>query len=295
MSWECPWTVLLVDDQCAVPLSYRAEAGSSDDDPVQKALSRAGLVSGPDRILLSMPQACLTRTRTGGLDPDTCLSVHPREVGTGPAVLLSLLMIERSSPDPIVALIPAHREISDDLRFMGYVRQAVTWVESNPDDVVDIVVRPRAADPCCRWVVNRPSDDTPLVPMPARVLAARSDEEADELFRGGAWWDTGVTVATVKTLLGLFESSQEGFVRDTRAALRDGWDAVAEHFDNWSPFDFHLDVLASAGTALRALRARSVHVDPRAAADAHASSVRHAPLSAEPGRGAVAYEYGPEA
>lgn len=257
---ETPWTVLQLQGQSA-PSAHRGSA-SFAGDPVERALTRASLVSGPDRILLSTPQSALSRLRTAAFDPATRFSVHPRQSGTGPAVALSALMIERFRGAGVMALLPTHHEVSDDLRLMSHVRQAIAWVDERPDDVVLVVVRPRAPDAGRRWVVNRSGGDSPLQPVPARLAPCFGGGGAGELLARGAWWDTGVVVGSTRGLLGLVDRVYPGFVAETRDALRDGWDAVAAGFDSWPPFDLHDDVLTAAGDRLRALRARGVYVDP---------------------------------
>lgn len=248
------WSIVLTDDAEGVPPGRRLALTG-------RALERAALVGGPRTTLVSLAQSRLCDVPAMGLDPKIHLGVRPREAGTGLAVALALLMIEREAPDAIVALMPERLVVSDDLRLVSHVRYAMSWLETQPDGLVTLAVPADEPSHAHRWVVPKDAGEPlPLAFVPARLAHPRRGGEALRLREQGAWWDTGVSVFRLRTALALYEARTPGFLEVAHGALHGGWDAVETLFEEKAGVDFHRDVLGEGEAQLHALHARNLHL-----------------------------------
>ena len=64
------------------------------------------------------------------------LVIQPRNAGTTPAILYSLLRIARADPDAVVALFPSDHYISDNRKFMAHIRTALDTAQQKRDLII---------------------------------------------------------------------------------------------------------------------------------------------------------------
>jgi mannose-1-phosphate guanylyltransferase len=110
---------------------------------LQQARRRVSSILQPGQTFLS-----LTRTRDGYYAgevadiPSSNLLIQPRNKGTAPAILYSLMRVREMDPEAIVAFFPSDHHIEDDLAFVANIETAFVEAVSRPDSVVLLGIVP---------------------------------------------------------------------------------------------------------------------------------------------------------
>ena len=128
------------------------------------------------------------------------LIVQPENKGTAPAILYSLLHLEKFSPNATVAFFPSDHYFSDDKAFMENVERAFRAVEINPDSVVLLGIEPDSAETSYGWIEPVESlFDTAAgaVSRVKRFWEKPSFESANYLLKKGCLWNSFVMVGKV--------------------------------------------------------------------------------------------------
>ena len=226
---------------------------------IEETLERVRYHAPPERTVVDV---CRKHTPWRELWEETShvrTSIQPKNADTGPAVLSTTMMIERESPRASIALFPSDHYVGDPLRFMGAVREASNWVDSNPDYIVALGVEASYPETEYGWLLPENTSTNPaLQPQPARFVEKPSHDEAVHLLAQGALWNTSVLVYRSDLLLRLMEV----FARDWWRALDRAVSFEDHQLDNiysgLAPFNLSRDVLQHCPNNMRVLRVRNV-------------------------------------
>jgi mannose-1-phosphate guanylyltransferase len=186
-----------------VPKQFCAVVG--EQTLLEQTLDRAALGIEPRRTLVA-----LTRHHERFYGPllaglaERNLVVQPRNRGTAPAILYSLLRLLELAPQATVAIFPSDHFVSDDREFMRQVGIAFEIACSRPDLTVVLGIEPQSPEKGYGWI-------EPALPVPdssafmvRRFWEKPSAELAGELFGRGCLWNSFVVVGRLSALLGLF-------------------------------------------------------------------------------------------
>jgi mannose-1-phosphate guanylyltransferase len=188
------------------------------------------------------------------------LIVQPRNKGTAPAILYSLLRVAGSSPRMSVLLLPSDHHVEDEAALMNYVDLAFAAVEERPEMPLLLGVTPDAPETGYGWI--EPVAET--AKGPGRILRVRrfwekpSREHASELLALGCFWNTLMLVGQVSTLLGLFICAMPELYASLsriRPSLGTAFekDHVAKVYEGLRTSDFSRQVLETVAPRLSVL------------------------------------------
>lgn len=141
-------------------------------------------------------------------EPAANLVIQPRNAGTAPAILYSLLRIAAVEPDAVVAMFPSDHYISDNRTFMAHIRTALDSAQLRRDLIILLGVEPESPEVEYGWIEPNGS-----LKGHARVYGVRRFWEkpnqmlAQVLQLRGCLWNSFVMVASVRALLKIIESS----------------------------------------------------------------------------------------
>ena len=191
----------------------------------------------------------------------TQLVVQPVGRGTLPAILCSLLKIERLDPSAAVAFFPADHHYSDEGNFLAGVRLAFEAVESGEQTVILLGAPATYAETEYGWIEVEASTSANVA---AGILRVRrfwekpSPPLAAELFEKGCVWNTFVMVGRVRTFLDLIQTFAaelyEVFAKvDLEGDLSADADALRPAFHAIQPVDLSTALLARAPERLSVL------------------------------------------
>ncbi len=150
--------------------------------------------------------------------------IQPKNIGTAPAILLSLMQLEKLDPEASVAFFPSDHFFSDDAGFMTEVDLAFDVADRNQNAVILMGIKPIQPDEEYGWI--EPDFRSP-VNADTSVWAVRRFWEkperalAVELMDQGCLWNSFVMVGKVSGFLRM--------IRRTVPMLSQRFDMVRSH------------------------------------------------------------------
>ena len=164
---------------------------------------RASLEFADERLLYVVNRAHQRYYRAILGDPgNRRLIAQPRNRGTAPAILYSLLRIAAVDPDALVAFFPSDHYISDNLKFMTYVRSALDLARRRRELTILLGVEPESPEVEYGWI-----EPAGTIDSPAKIFAVRRFWEKPHKFLAqvlqlrGCLWNSFVMVASARALL----------------------------------------------------------------------------------------------
>lgn len=131
---------------------------------------------------------------------------EPCNRGTAPAILHALMRLYDMAPSALIALFPSDHYFGNESRFIRYVDSAFDAVDNSDDAVVLLGAEATSPEQAYGWI----EPEVPLSSATQSLLSVRRFVEkpdgrtANELWQGGALWNTFVLVARASTLLQMF-------------------------------------------------------------------------------------------
>lgn len=137
------------------------------------------------------------------------LVIQPENRDTGPGIVYPLLRIAELAGEAPVVILPSDHYVSDDVRFMAHVQEAVDLVRALPETVVLLGIQATAPETDYGWIE---ADGTPLLPGEGAFRVRGFWEKpslamARWLFARGGLWNSFVIVGQVSRLLDLVEAT----------------------------------------------------------------------------------------
>jgi mannose-1-phosphate guanylyltransferase len=176
---------------------------------LEETQSRAALEFAPERTLYVVNRAhqpYYAPLLAG--EPEKNLVVQPRNRGTAPAILYSLLRIASVNRDAIVAFFPSDHYISDNQKFMAHIRSALDVACRRLDLVILLGLEPESPEVEYGWI-----EPAEAIAGHARVRRVRRFWEkpdrrlAQVLQLRGCLWNSFVMAAFARALLEIIESA----------------------------------------------------------------------------------------
>lgn len=216
-----------------------------------------------DRILIPVSSSHHSfYTREPGIRPSQRI-VQPCNKGTAPAIVHSLLSIERHSrysKDALVAVLPSDHHYSDEMAFTATLESAFNTAARHGDSVVLLGSPARSAQPEYGWI----EPGAPLGDGLCGVGAFREKPSSDvaiALYEQGALWNTFVMVGRVGAFLQMIAAARTGLLRAFPPdRLWSGSEVIlpAWLYDGFYAVDFSRDVLSLQTPRLIALKMENV-------------------------------------
>jgi mannose-1-phosphate guanylyltransferase len=170
--------------------------------------------------------------------------VQPRNLDTGPGVLVSMLELARRDPDATVAMFPSDHYVRDSGAFRRSIERMSRVVTALPEKIALLGARPEHADRGYGYI----SSGRPLGPR-ADMFAVLAFHEkpaagvAADMVRRGALWNTLVMVARVRRVLELLRAlrpADVALLEDTPLDLA----ALATVYDRLQAWNFSHEFLS---------------------------------------------------
>lgn len=213
-------------------------------------VDRASRWSDPDRTLVVVAAERAELARSQVPDSRVELVSQPKNLGTGPGVLLPLARIVARAPDAIVVIVPSDHFIRDEEPFRETIRKAEAVARAD-GSVVLVGAVPERAETQYGWI--RTADMQGEISLRvAGFLEKPSLPFAKQLFDEGALWNTFIMVAPA---LALWELAVRELPHDTALYFERYLDAVDTEsealtrsaiYDELEPADFCKDILERA-------------------------------------------------
>lgn len=225
VSKEDRWAIILAGGDGSRLLSLTRKI-AGDDRPKQfcpilngrtlldETRRRSALVLPPEKTMFVLTQKheCYYNDALAGV-PRGNLIVQPRNAGTAPAILYSLLRLEQINPQASVAFFPSDHYFSDDRAFITEVKAAFESAGRHPDLVILLGIEPESPDEEYGWI--EPERET-TVEKPSVFRRVRrfwekpSPALARELMMQGCLWNSFVMVGAVSAFLKMISRATSG-------------------------------------------------------------------------------------
>ena len=134
------------------------------------------------------------------------LVVQPRNAGTAPAILYSLLRLSMCAPSSVVAFFPSDHYFSDDAAFMSHVDAAFEIARDREDLIILLGIDPVGPEGEYGWI--EPASPVSAEDSGALRSVHRFWEKPDPVFAGrllerGCLWNSFVMVGRVRAFLSM--------------------------------------------------------------------------------------------
>ena len=176
-----------------------------DETLLDQTRSRIALAVRPEQTIF-----VLTRNHERFYDPllrdvpGERLVVQPKNAGTAPAILYSLLRLSKAAPTATVAFFPSDHYFSDDAVFMSYVESAFEAARTRDDTVILLGIEPDWPEAGYGWI-EPASQDSPGNRGALRRVLRFWEKPAAGIARGlmgrGCLWNSFVMVGRVSAFL----------------------------------------------------------------------------------------------
>ena len=224
------------------------------------------------RAALSVPPAqtlfVLTRTHEHFYDqllsdvPRERLVVQPRNAGTAPAILYSLLRLSKADPSSAAAFFPSDHYFSDDAAFMSHVETAFEATRRRDDMVVLLGIGPEGPEPGYGWIEPASpvsAKDANALRRVRRFWEKPTPEFARGLLERGCLWNSFVMVGRVAAFLKMIRLASPELTERFDAILPalttpEEERAANDLYSRLGDVNFSQDVLAAGPPSLAVLR-----------------------------------------
>jgi len=174
-----------------------------DETLLDQTRNRVALAVAPRQTLfvLTRNHEQFYRSLLYGVAPEL-LIVQPKNKGTAPAILYSLMRLSKLDPFSTVAFFPSDHYFSDDAGFMSYVDFAFDATHAGDDKVILLGIKPHGPETEYGWIEpltsTRASQSMSWV---RRFWEKPKDEVARGLMDNGCLWNSFVMVGSVSAFL----------------------------------------------------------------------------------------------
>jgi len=211
------WAVVLAGGQ-GIRLRELTRHVYGDDRPKQYAVltgSKSLLRQTLDRVSRLVPRQQIAVVTMAGHSayataelkhetPTPHVIEQPRDRGTAAAVLLAAHWILARDPAAMMVVLPSDHFVGEDEAFMGHVGDALGFLDRQGDRIVLLGAQPSEPETDYGWIeLGEPLPGS----GPSQLYRVRHFREkptqamAEELYRGGALWNTFVFAGRATTLV----------------------------------------------------------------------------------------------
>jgi mannose-1-phosphate guanylyltransferase len=229
------------------------------DTLLEQTRKRAERCIPSERILFLLTSShCAFYLNEHGLRPSQRI-VQPANKGTAPPILYSLLSIEQSDKDAIVAILPCDHHYSDEQAFTGALDSAFDAATDRSSSVVLVGASPQGPEVEYGWIeLGTPTGGAGSALFHVRRFCEKpSFHVARKLIEGRSLWNTFVMVGHVRSFLEMARVAVPGVVEALRQSRL--WAGLEVHiqdslYERIHSVDFSREVLTVQAKQLVALQ-----------------------------------------
>jgi len=156
-----------------------------------------------------------------GDTPASNLIEQPRNIGTAPAILYSVLKIAAVDPQAMIGFFPSDHYVSDNTKFMAHIRSAFETAHVGQDLVILLGVEPESPETEYGWIEPAQAiQGHRQLPRVRRFWEKPSSGLAAVLQLRGCLWNSFVMVASARALIDIIASATPALYNAFASAMR---------------------------------------------------------------------------
>jgi mannose-1-phosphate guanylyltransferase len=227
-----------------LPKQFAVLAGNRS--MLQATVERALQMTDERRVVVVVvrEREGLAREQLGAW-PGVKLLVQPRNLDTGPGLLLGLAWVRARDPGAPVVVLPADHHFARPEPLFAAVARASATTRDDPGVVVLLGAAADAPDSGYGWIVPGRRGVTGMRSV-ARFVEKPDLPEAERLLRRGALWNTFIMVGSVDRLWELARAGMREHADAIAAAVPRGARALDAAYEELAPANFSRSVLERA-------------------------------------------------
>ncbi|HEY7334926.1 MAG TPA: sugar phosphate nucleotidyltransferase [Bryobacteraceae bacterium] len=239
-------------DPGAAVASERLEASASREEAFERTLRRTAqlLPSSRTLVVLTESQQRICRDALAQIPPDNAI-IQPRDKGSLPGILWSLLRLRNLDRRAVVAFFPSEQQYSPEEVFGVRIAEAFEVAELNPQFIVLLGAPADRLAADYGWILPKQSvlgNGGSLRPI-AQFFEKPSTDEARDLLNRGCLWSTFVMVGSASSFLEIIEAAVPDLYRTFASILGKRQKAneaelVARFYGIAESWDFSTQVLS---------------------------------------------------
>jgi mannose-1-phosphate guanylyltransferase len=156
-----------------------------------------------------------------GDTPASNLIEQPRNIGTAPAILYSVLKIAAVDPQAMIGFFPSDHYVSDNTKFMAHIRSAFETAHVGQDLVILLGVEPESPETEYGWIEPAQAiQGHRQLHRVRRFWEKPSSGLAAVLQLRGCLWNSFVMVASARALIDIIASATPALYNAFASAMR---------------------------------------------------------------------------
>ena len=238
----------------AVPKQFCSVRGGPS--LMRRAIRRGEGIAGLERtvVVVAEDHRRWWSAEVGDL-PGANVIVQPCNRGTACGVLLPLVHILVRDPEATVLVLPSDHVVADERTLANAMSAAILNARLEPDRLVILGVEPERPDTGLGWIEPHGALPKPIMDV-SQFVEKPSPEQAEELIRNGALWNSAIFAMRGDALLELFRWALPWLTEmfDVGLVRGDGGvppETIPELYDRLPSVDFSRAVLQKAGAEMR--------------------------------------------
>jgi mannose-1-phosphate guanylyltransferase len=201
---------------------------------LRQTVDRLGDLVTPAQTLIVTNERLLPAVREQLPElPDASLVGEPCKRDTAPCIGLAALLVSRSDPDGIMAVLPADHVIRNAGRFQDSVRQAVGLLHKQPDRIVTFGIRPSYPAEIFGYIqrgarIDQRDETAPTFTVKRFREKPNVATATEYLASGDFYWNSGIFIWKAKTILAALAERQPEMLAHLQK-IGDAWGTDKQH------------------------------------------------------------------
>jgi mannose-1-phosphate guanylyltransferase len=217
---------------------------------IEQALARARSVVSRDRTMAIVSPAHVRYWKPALRElADGNIVVQPHDRGTAVGILLPLLCILERDPEARVLILPSDHHFADESIIENALRLAIDDVSHHRAGVVLLGIDAEEPDPELGYIVPRAGDRTTLRTV-HRFVEKPAIEEARQLCREGALWNSFILVSHAHSLVELYRRRHPQLVKSLQGIQLHDYAQLLQAYDELPNVDFSRHIAADQAQRL---------------------------------------------
>jgi mannose-1-phosphate guanylyltransferase len=190
-----------------IPKQFAA-LGGGDETLLQQTMDRIGRVVPPHRtvVVVAADRLGLAESQLASY-AGVQIVAQPKNIGTGPGLMLPLSLIKAQCPEATVVVTPSDHYVPGTNQFVTALHRAVDVTRHAPAGIALLGADAERPVTDLGWIVPKnvgdvsaaQDDETPVVDLVDRFVEKPVMAVAKELFQQGGLWNTLVLVGSVES------------------------------------------------------------------------------------------------